>query len=137
MLLPLTMEIDEVFTKEHVDKWTKAWNDHNLEEILSFYCEKILFRSPKVKLVYRGRSSTTLTNKAELKEYFSLGLKKYPNIHFIPVEYFLKNQTIIFEYYCRPDGKIQWSLFEKFDLNDQGLISKSEVYYGAEEQYHI
>jgi hypothetical protein len=87
-----------------------------------------------VKLVYPGRSSATITNKTELKEYFSLALKKYPNIHFIPVEYFLKNQTIVFEYYCIPDNEIQWSVFEKFDLNAEGLISNSEVYYGAEEQ---
>jgi hypothetical protein len=50
--LCVTMEIDEVFTKKHVDKWTKAWNDHNLEEILSFYCEKILFHH-----TYRPSSS--------------------------------------------------------------------------------
>jgi hypothetical protein len=80
-------------------------------------------------------ASAMITNKTELKEYFLLGLKKYPNIHFVPVEYFLKNQIIIFEYYCRPDNEIQWSVFEKFDLNAEGLISNSEVYYGAEEQY--
>jgi hypothetical protein len=128
------MEIDELFAREHIEKWTKAWNDHNMKEILSFYYENILFRSPKVKLVYPGRSSATITNKTELKEFFSLALKKYPNIHFIPVEYFLKNKTIVFEYYCRPDNEIQWSVFEKFDLNAEGLISNSEVYYGAEEQ---
>lgn len=95
MLCPLcftpTMEIDELFAKEHTDKWTKACNDHNLKEILSLYYENILFRSPKVKLIYPGQSSATITNKTELEEYFSFGLKKYPNIHFVPVEYFLKN----------------------------------------------
>jgi hypothetical protein len=88
-----------------------------------------------VKLVYPDRTSVTITNKTELEEYFSLGLKKYPNLHFIPVDYFLKNQKVIFEYYGIPDNKVQWWVIEKFEYNTEGLISNSEVYYGAEEQY--
>lgn len=129
------MEIDELFAKEHLDKWTKAWNDHNLKEILSLYSENILFRSHKVKLVYPDRTSVTITNKTELEEYFSLGLKKYPNLHFIPVDYFLKNHKVLFEYYGAPDNKMQWSVIEEFEFNTEGLISNFEVYYGAEEQY--
>jgi hypothetical protein len=129
------MKIDELFAKEHLDKWTKAWNDHNLKEILSFYSENILFRSPKVNLVYPDRTFVTITNKTELEDYFSLGLKKYPNLYFIPVDYFFKNHKVIFEYHGTPDNKIQWSVIEKFEFNTEGLISNSEVYSGVEEQY--
>jgi hypothetical protein len=128
------MKVDELFVKEHLDKWTKAWNDHNLKEILSLYSENILFRSPKVNLVYPDRTSVTITNKTELEEYFSLGLKKYPNLYFVPVDYFFKNHKVIFEYHG-VDNKIQWSVIEKFEFNTEGLISNSEAYYGVEEQY--
>jgi len=77
-VLTHTGEIEDLFTKDHIDKWTKAWNDHNLNEILSLYSENIIFRSPKVKLVNPDRQS-------------AMGLKKYPNLHFIPVDYFSKN----------------------------------------------
>jgi hypothetical protein len=127
------MEIDDLFTKEHTDKWIKAWNDHNLNEILSLYSENIIFRSPKVKLVNPDRQSATITNKTELKKYFSLGLKKYPNLHFIPVDYLSKNRKVIFEYYWIPDTIAKWTVIEKFEFNNEGLIAKSEVYYGAEE----
>jgi hypothetical protein len=46
------MEIDDIFAKEHIQRWVKAWNDHNIKEILSLYSENILFSSPKIKLVY-------------------------------------------------------------------------------------
>ncbi|MDP9290089.1 MAG: hypothetical protein M3P08_18105 [Thermoproteota archaeon] len=69
------MEIDNSFAKEHIGRWTKAWNDHSLKDILSHYSEKILFHSPKVKLVYPNRMSAMITNKKDLEEYFSLGLK--------------------------------------------------------------
>ena len=41
------MEIDDTFAKEHIHKWTKAWNNHNIREILSPYSENISLSSPK------------------------------------------------------------------------------------------
>src|SRR5437773_3967878 len=126
------MEIDDTFAKEHIHRWTKAWNNHNIKEVLSLYSENILFSSPKVKSVYPNRTSTTITNKKDLEEYFSLGLKKFPHLHFVPVEYFLKDQIVIFEYRGTPDNKIYWSVMEKFEFNKDGLIEESSVYYGSE-----
>lgn len=126
------MEIDNSFAKEYVNSWAKAWNDHNLKDILSHYSDKILLQSPKVKLVYPNQTSTTITNKKGLEEYFSLGLKKFPKLQFVPVEYFLKDNTLIFEYKATPDNKVYWSVMEKFEFNKDGLIEKSSVYYGIE-----
>ena len=75
------MEIDDRSAKEHIHRWTKAWNDHNVKEVLSLYSENILFSSPKVKSVYPNRTSATITNKKDLEEYFCLGLKNFPMLH--------------------------------------------------------
>jgi hypothetical protein len=112
--------------------WTKAWNDHNLKDILSHYSERILFRSPKVKLIFPNRTSTSITNKKDLEEYFSLGLRKFPHQRIVPVEYFLKHQIVIFKYQGTPDNKIYWSVMEKFEFNKDGLSDESSVYYGTE-----
>jgi ketosteroid isomerase-like protein len=45
------MEIDDTFAKDHIDRWIKAWNDHDIKEVLSLYSGNILFSSPKVKSV--------------------------------------------------------------------------------------
>ena len=127
------MELDDTFVKEHIHRWTKAWNDHNIKEVLSLYSENILFSSPKVKSVYPNRTSATITNNKDLEEYFYAGLKKFPILHFTPVDYFLKNQKVIFEYNATPDNKIQWSVIEKLEFNNDGLIEKSSVYYGKED----
>jgi hypothetical protein len=97
------MEIDDTFVKEHIRRWTKVWNDHNIKEVLSFYSENSLFSSPKVKSLYPDRTSATITNKKDLEEYFCTGLKKFPMLHFTPVDYFLKNQKVLFEYNATPD----------------------------------
>jgi hypothetical protein len=125
------MELDDKFVKEHIHRWTKAWNDHNIKKVLSLYSENILFSSPKVKSVYPNRTSTTITNKKDLEEYFFSGLKKFPMLHFMPIDYFLKNHKVIFEYSATPDNKIQWSVIEKFEFDNDGLIKKSSVYYGG------
>lgn len=128
------MELDDTFVKEHIHRWTKAWNDHNIKKVLSLYSENILFSSPKVKSVYpNNRTSATITNKKDLEEYFCLGLKKFPMLHFRPIDYFLKNHKVIFEYSATPDNKIQWSVIEKFEFDNDRLIEKSNVYYGWED----
>jgi hypothetical protein len=54
-------------------------------------------------------------------------------LHFMPIDYFLKNHKLIFEYSATPDNKIQWSVIEKFEFDNDGLIEKSSVYYGGED----
>jgi hypothetical protein len=54
-------------------------------------------------------------------------------LQFTLVDYFLKNQKVIFEYNATLDNKIQWSVIEKFEFNNERLIEKSSVYYGKED----
>ena len=127
------MPITEFFAKDHVDKWIKAWNTHNLKAILSLYSEDIEFHSPKIKIVYPDRTTAAvITNKKDLQEYFSLGLKKFSSLHFTPIDFVIKENIIILEYYAIPDNKIKWSVIEKFEFKDE-LIVKSSVFYGIEE----
>jgi hypothetical protein len=128
------MKIDNRFAKEHIYKWTRAWNDHNLGEVISLYSENITFSSPKIKSVYPNRDSSTITNKKDLEEYFSSGLTKFPMLHFTPIDYFLKNYKVVLEYNATPNKKIQWSVIEKFTFDNDALIEKSSVYYGAEDR---
>jgi hypothetical protein len=126
------MPITEFFAKDHVDKWIKAWNTHNLKAILSLYSEDIEFPSPKIKIVYPDRTTAVITNKKDLQEYFSLGLKKFSSLHFTPIDFVIKENITILEYYAIPDNKIKWSVIEKFEFKDE-LIVKSSVFYGIEE----
>ena len=125
------MPITEFF-EDHVDKWIKAWNTHDLKAILSLYSEDIEFHSPKIKIVYPDRTSAVITNKKDLQEYFSLGLKKFSSLHFTLIDFVIKENIIILEYYAIPDNKIKWSVIEKFEFKDE-LIVKSSVFYGVEE----
>jgi SnoaL-like domain len=124
--------LTESFVKEHIDKWISAWNTHDLKAILSLYPEDIEFRSPKIKSIYSDRATNIITNKRDLEEYFSLGLKKFSNLHFTPIDFTVKENHIILEYHGTPDNKIKWFVMEKFEFKE-GLIVKSSVFYGVEE----
>lgn len=126
------MALTESFVKEHIDKWISAWNTHDLKAILSLYSEDIEFRSPKIKSIYPVGATNIITNKKDLEEYFSLGLKKFSNLHFTPIDFAVKENHIILEYHGIPDNKIKWFVMEKFEIKE-GLIVKSSVFYGVEE----
>jgi ketosteroid isomerase-like protein len=130
------MDYSESFVKEHIDKWVNAWNNHDLKAVLSMYSDDIEFSSPKIKVVYPERKLSRVTNKRELEEYWTAALKKYPNLHFTPVQIIISQGNVcVFEYYATLDDKNKrTSLIEKFEFQDDGLINKSSGFYGAEEQ---
>ena len=82
------MPITEFFAKDHVDKWIKAWNNHNLKAILSLYSEDIEFHSPKIKIVYPDRTTAVITNKASLTNNTAHVI--YCTGKFLSVQLFLK-----------------------------------------------
>ena len=67
--------------KEFARGWIAAWNSHNLDAILSHYREDVVLTSP-VAAKLLGNASGTVRGKAALGNYFSRGLKAYPDVRF-------------------------------------------------------
>ena len=128
------MDHSESFVREHVEKWVNAWNNHDIKIVLSMYSDDIEFSSPKIKAVFPERKLSKITNKSELEQYWTKALKGYPNLHFIPKQTILQGNLCILEYYAILDGKNKISVIEKFEFQDDGLVKKSSVFYGAEEE---
>lgn len=61
--------------------WIAAWNNHDIDEILSHYCQDVIFTSPFVAKLL-GDSSGTVVGKEALKSYFIIGLEIYPDLKF-------------------------------------------------------
>ncbi len=59
----------------------EAWNAHDLDTILSHYSDDIILISPIAERLVEG-SLGQITGKKELADYFRLGLKQYPDLHF-------------------------------------------------------
>ena len=64
-------------TEEFAKGWIHAWNQRDLETVLSHYTEDVEFQSPLVvKLL--GESSGTVRGKNNLREYFRKALAAFP-----------------------------------------------------------
>lgn len=100
------------FIEEHVDKWTETWNDYNIKSIISLYAGNIEFSSPKIGLLMPEKTTASqdqsmITNKQDLKKYFSNGLERIPKLRFTPVTYLTKKNMSLLEYFCEPDENVR------------------------------
>jgi len=69
--------MDAQQTEGFATGWIQAWNQRDLEAVLSHYTEDVEFQSPLVvKLL--GESSGTVRGKQNLREYFRKALAAFP-----------------------------------------------------------
>src|SRR5437773_10448307 len=69
--------MDAQQTEGFAKGWTQAWNQRDLEAVLSHYTEDVDFQSPLVvKLL--GETSGTVQGKQNLREYFRKALAAFP-----------------------------------------------------------
>ena len=61
--------------------WIESWNNHELEQIISHYAEKLTFISPLIVERF-NRPNGTISDREELKTYFKIGLETNPNLRF-------------------------------------------------------
>lgn len=107
--------------------WIKAWNRHDLDEILKHYAEDIEFFSPfVVKLL--NIPDGKVRGKTALREYFATGLQKYPNLEFELIRVFSGINSIIVCY------KSVENLIaaEVMIVNTHGKIYRVDAHYVSE-----
>lgn len=110
--------------KEFTEEWIKAWNSHLIDEIMSHYAEEIAFHSPFITLL-KFNDTGVIRSKEELKKYFEIGLKAYPELHFELHHYFVGIDTLVI-YYNSVNGRIAAEVFE---LNEEGKAVKIYCHY--------
>lgn len=104
--------------------WVKAWNDHDLEAILSHYAEDVVFHSPRVRLV-TGRDVDFVTGKAELRAYWSTALDRLRNL-FFEIEQVLPGSNALTILYTNERSQ---QVAETFIFNPAGKVERSIAAY--------
>jgi len=118
------MTITEDFCKQFADEWINAWNSHDLDRIMNHYAEELEFYSPliiKLNINPDGR----ITHKTDLRDYFKIGLEKFPDLHF-SLHHVLVGLNSVVLYY----GSVNNTLSAEFMLfNEEGKISQVRAHY--------
>ena len=117
---PVTPEI----TRRVAEAWVRAWNDHNLEEILSHYADTIVFTSP-VAVRRMNLADGTLRGKAQLREYFTQGLNKQPQLRFELLDVLAGVDSVAVVYRNHRSQRV----VEVMHLNERGQVYRAIVHY--------
>jgi hypothetical protein len=67
---------------EFARSWLRAFNSHDLDEIMEHYSEDVVLVSPAAAQLLNDPSGQ-VHGKSALRSYFALGLATYPNLSFV------------------------------------------------------
>jgi len=113
------MSISSSTAASFAHEWIAAWNKHDIDAILSHYTDNVLFYSPFIPLL-KFNDTGVITSKEDLKKYFEIGLKNFPDLYFDLHEYFVGTNTVVL-YYTSVNGR---KALEVFELNEAGKATK-------------
>ena len=100
---------------QFAEAWIHAWNSHDLDAILDHYADEVAFYSPFIPLL-KFNTEGVITSKTDLKRYFEIGLRSYPELQFRLHGCLAGVRTLVL-YYTSVSGRMAAEVFE---LNDQG-----------------
>lgn len=110
--------------KQFSNEWIAAWNDHDIEKILSHYSEDIEFYSPIIKQLGTN-SEGVIKDKNTLRDYFIKALALYPDLFFNLHEILVGTESLIL-FYTSVNNK-KSAEFMQFDK--EGKINFVRAHY--------
>jgi len=118
--------MDKNFAEKFVADWIEAWNEHDLQRILTHYTEDFEMSSPVIR-VLAGEPSGTLRGKKAVGAYWEkalLTLKNSPGARFEKVGVYLgaKSLTLLYRGHRGLSAEV-------FHFNDQGRVHQAIAHY--------
>jgi len=118
----LTRPQAQQFTRD----WCEAWNSHDLAAIMSHYADDIVLTSPTAAKLLKDPSGA-VKGKDALLNYFSVGLKAYPNLRFEVLDVTC-GVSIVVVYYQNQNGV---KVSEFMELDSGGKVTRVIAHYSA------
>lgn len=73
--------ITKEFANEFAKDWINAWNEQDVEKVLSHYTDHFIIETPRALEVV-PESKGTVAGKEAVRKYWLASMKKRPNLHF-------------------------------------------------------
>ncbi|MEC5148302.1 nuclear transport factor 2 family protein [Chitinophaga sp. 212800010-3] len=110
--------------QQFAEAWHRAWNAHDLEEILSHYDDNVVFYSPVIIRINNDPSGC-IKGRENLRAYFAKALQAYPDLHF-ELYHILEGINSVVLYYKSINEKLA---AETMVLNEQGHVIEVRAHY--------
>ena len=117
--------IDHAWAVAFAEHWISAWNDADLERILSHYTDDFEMASPLIR-ERMGVASGRLRGKAAVRPYWALGLAGDPPLRFELLDVLAGMDVVAISYRSATRGR---RVIERLQFNADGLATHAEALY--------
>lgn len=116
--------MDADSAQQFASAWVKAWNDHDLDAILSHYAEDVVFHSPRIRIV-TGNDVDFVTGKPSLRAYWAAALERLRSL-FFEIDQVLPGSNALTILYTNERSQ---HVAETFVFNAAGKVERSIAAY--------
>lgn len=110
------------------NKWFDAFNEHNLEELLSLYDDNAAHYSPKLK-IRQPETNGYVKGKAALHAWWQDAFERLPTLHYKVTTLTANDERVFMEYIRQVAGEEDMPVAEVLEITN-GVIVASRVYHG-------
>jgi ketosteroid isomerase-like protein len=108
--------------------WFEAFNNHNLEKLLSLYDDDATHFSPKLK-VRQPETNGLIVGKNALRLWWQDAFDRLPTLHYKVTSLTANSDRVFMEYMRQVEGEADLLVAEVLEIKD-GKIVFSRVYHG-------
>ena len=109
-------------------KWFEAFNEHNLENLLSLYHNEAEHYSPKLK-IRQPETDGLVSGKPALRAWWQDAFNRLPTLNYIPTTLTANDDRVFMEYIRKVENEPYMLVAEVLEIKD-GSIVASRVYHG-------
>lgn len=122
------MSSTPLLNKRIASTWFEAFNEHNLEKLLSLYDDKAQHYSPKLK-IRQPETKGLITGKDALRTWWQDAFERLPSLQYEVIRLTADEEQVFMEYMRHVDGEEDLPVGEVLQIGN-GLIVFSRVYHG-------
>jgi ketosteroid isomerase-like protein len=113
-------------------QWAAAWNARDVERVLSFFSEDVVFVSPTALAVV---GTATVRGKAALRDYWNSAMNRIGTLKFTldRVAWDASTRELAIIYMAEIDGRGK-RVSENLTFGAAGLITSAEVFHGVSDR---
>jgi hypothetical protein len=109
-------------------QWFDAFNEHNLEKLLTLYDNNAQHYSPKLK-VRQPETKGLIKGKDALRLWWQDSFERLPTLKYMPQQFIADDSKVFMEYIRSVEGEENITVGEVLEIKN-GLIISSRVYHG-------
>ncbi|MDQ3051541.1 MAG: nuclear transport factor 2 family protein [Bacteroidota bacterium] len=109
-------------------QWLKAFNEHDLDQLIALYDEKAVHLSPKLKLRH-PETSGLIKGKEALHAWWLDAFERLPQLTYVEKTLTVDDENVFMEYLRVVPGEENMNVAEVLVIKN-GKIVASRVYHG-------